>query len=97
MIPIELARSGTRGCTLLSFDICESGKTKNVEVLKPFPKKNIGKYTRNMLKKWKWVPVSTEGVPISEKRIIRLDYCLGDQSAEESQAFCKQQAQVVCG
>jgi TonB family protein len=94
--PIELARTGITGCAVLSFDISEGGETKNVAVVNSYPKKSIGKYSRKMLKKWKWVPTSTKASSTSEKRMIRLDYCLGGQSVAESQTFCKQQAQVVC-
>ena len=57
--PIELARSGIKGCAVLSFNISESGKTENVEIIDSVPKKHIGKYSRKMLKKWRWVPATT--------------------------------------
>ncbi|WP_257171951.1 hypothetical protein [Colwellia sp. M166] len=31
--PLELARSGSRGCAVLSFNISDLGKTENVEVI----------------------------------------------------------------
>ena len=95
--PIELARSGIKGCAVLSFDISELGETENVEVINSVPKKNLGKYSGKMLKKWKWVPVSTTAKPASEKRTLRLDFCVGEESTEQSQQACKQQAQLACG
>ncbi|WNC68803.1 energy transducer TonB [Thalassotalea nanhaiensis] len=94
--PIELARSGIRGCAVLSFDISESGETENVEIISSVPKKHLGKYSRKMLKKWKWVPVSAVEFT-SEKRTLRLDFCMGEESTEQSQQACKQQTQLACG
>ena len=95
--PIELARSGIKGCAVLSFNISESGKTENVEVINSVPKKHLGKYSRKMLKKWKWVPVSTVAESVPEKRTLRLDFCMGGESKEQSQDACKQQTQLACG
>jgi len=94
--PIELARSGVRGCAILSFDISQSGKTENVEIINSLPKKSIGKYSRRMLKKWQWVPVSTEGISTVEKRTLRLDFCMGGESTELSQKHCIQQTKLAC-
>ncbi len=95
--PIELARSGIRGCAILSFNISDSGKTENVEIINSLPSKHLGKYSRKMLKKWKWVPVLA-GTEISpEKRTLRLDFCIGGESTEQSQKACKQQTQLACG
>jgi periplasmic protein TonB len=95
--PIDLARSGIKGCSVLSFNISESGKTENVEVIHSVPKKYLGKYSRKMLKKWKWVPASTVAEPVPEKRTLRLDFCMGGESTEQSQKTCKQQTQLSCG
>ena len=95
--PIELARTGIKGCAVLSFNISESGKTENVEVINSVPKKHLGKYSRKMLKKWKWVPASTVAETASEKRTLRLDFCMGGESTEQSQMACKQQTQLACG
>ena len=94
--PIELARSGIKGCAVLSFNISESGRTENVEVIKSLPKNQIGKYSSKMLKKWKWIPTSADVEPISEKRVLRLDFCMGGESTEQSQKACKQQAKLAC-
>jgi len=98
--PIELARSGIRGCSVLTFDISQSGKTKNVDIISSQPNKHVGKYARKMLKKWKWVPASSsssEKFATSEKRTLRLDFCMGQSSLEESQQACAQQAKMTCG
>lgn len=94
--PIELASSGMRGCAVLSFNISEAGKTDSVEIINSVPKKQIGKYSRKMLRKWKWVPASSAMEPAAEKRILRLDFCLGGDSTEQSQIACKQQTQLAC-
>jgi len=95
--PIELARSGIRGCAILSFDISASGKTENIEVISSVPQKHLGKYSRKMLRKWRWTPTdraTTE--PVTEKRTLRLDFCMGRESSEQSQLACRQQAQMAC-
>ncbi len=94
--PIELARSGIRGCAVLSFNISDSGKTENVEIINSLPKKHLGKYSRKMLKKWKWVPASTVAETTSEKRTLRLDFCMGGESTEQAQKACKQQTKLAC-
>jgi protein TonB len=95
--PIELARSGIKGCAVLSFNISESGKTENVEIIDSVPKKHIGKYSRKMLKKWTWVPATTVAESVPEKRTLRLDFCMGGESTEQSQIACKQQTKLTCG
>jgi TonB family protein len=94
--PIELARSGVKGCTVLSFNITKSGKTENVEVITSIPQKNLGKYSRKLLKKWKWIPMSNTVDIGSEKRTLRLDFCMGGESTELSQKNCKKQTQLAC-
>ncbi|WP_299570179.1 TonB family protein [uncultured Shewanella sp.] len=94
--PIELARSGIMGCAVLSFNITELGKTENVEVINSIPNKHLGKYSRKMLKKWKWILASNAVDASSEKRTLRLDYCIGEDSTEQTQKMCKQQSQLTC-
>lgn len=95
--PIELARSGIRGCAVLSFNISDSGKTENVEVINSLPKMHVGKYSRKMLKKWKWVPAENVAETAPEKRILRLDFCMGGDSTEQAEKACKQQTKLACG
>jgi len=95
--PIELARSGIKGCAVLSFNISESGRTENVVIIDSVPKKHLGKYSRKMLKKWKWVPAPTVTESVPEKRTIRLDFCMEGESTEQSQIACKQQTKLVWG
>ncbi|MCJ8294632.1 MAG: energy transducer TonB [Colwellia sp.] len=94
--PIELARSGVRGCAVLSFNISDSGNTENIEIINSVPKKHIGKYSRKMLKKWKWIPTSTLVNLAPEKITLRLDFCMGGESTELSQKTCKQQKKLAC-
>lgn len=96
LYPIELARSGLQGCTVLSFDISESGKAKNIEAIQSVPHRSLGKYSRKMLKKWKWTPVATAGEAKTEQRTLRLDFCMGDQSSEQTLQRCQQQTQLAC-
>ena len=95
--PIELARSGIKGCAVLSFNISESGKTENIAIVNSVPKKDLGKYSRKMLQQWKWVPAKTVTEGVTEKRTVRLDFCMGGESTEQSQNACKQQTQLACG
>jgi protein TonB len=95
--PIELARSGIKGCAVLSFNISKSGKTENVEIINSVPKKHVGKYSRKMLRKWKWVPAKTVSETTSEKRTLRLDFCMGGESTEQAEKVCKQQTKLACG
>ncbi|GIU46849.1 hypothetical protein TUM4438_23860 [Shewanella sairae] len=94
--PIELARSKIQGCTVLSFDITEAGNTANVEVISSIPNKHLGKYAKNEVKSWRWQQADSLSTVIGEKRTIRLDYCLGTESAASSQAQCQRQAQLNC-
>lgn len=94
--PVKLARSGIRGCAILAFNISATGKTENIEVINSLPKKSIGKSARKMLKKWQWVLVSSQQKTRQEKRTIRLDFCLGGESIEQSQQYCIQQAKLAC-
>ena len=95
--PIELAHSGIRGCAVLSFNISASGKTENVEIINSLPTKHLGKYSRKMLKTWKWVPVVTSTDTSREKRTLRLDFCMAGESTEQSQKACIQQTKLTCG
>ena len=95
--PIELARSGIGGCAVLSFNISASGKTENVEIINSLPTKHLGKYSRKMLKTWKWVPVVTSTDISREKRTLRLDFCMAGESTEQSQKACIQQTKLTCG
>lgn len=94
--PVELARSGTRGCVVISFNISDSGKTENIEIIHSLPKKSLGKQSLKMLKKWEWVPTSAVAHSVSEKRTMRLDFCMGGESIEQAQNACIQQTKFAC-
>jgi TonB family protein len=94
--PAELASSGIQGCAVLSFDISESGYTENVEIINSVPNKHIGKYTRKMLKKWRWVPVDPQVTAVAEKRTLRFDLCLGGDAITEAAQACKRQTELAC-
>ena len=94
--PVELASAGMQGCTVLSFDISESGRAQNIEVVQSVPNQHLGKYARLMLKRWHWVPVSSTTTAVAEKRTLRLDFCMGGDSLAQSEQACKRQAQLAC-
>ncbi len=96
LFPIELARLKGRGCTVLSFDISDEGKTENVEIVESIPKRELGIYGRKMVRNWDWVPVSATDKTAEQKRLVRLDFCMGAESAEQVEQYCKQQAQLGC-
>jgi protein TonB len=95
--PVELARSGTIGCAVLSFNISDSGKTENIEVINSLPKKSLGKQSLKMLKEWEWVPTSTVADSVPEMRTLRFDFCMGGESIEQAQNACLQQTKLACG
>ncbi|WP_428847801.1 energy transducer TonB [Shewanella abyssi] len=95
--PMEMARTSLAGCAILSFNISDSGTTENVQVIKSVPNKDLGKHSRYMVKKWRWDAANNDSNPASEKRTLRMDYCIGGESAEESLQLCKQQTQLACG
>ncbi|MBU2893158.1 energy transducer TonB [Colwellia sp. D2M02] len=94
--PIELARSGIRGCAILSFTISDSGKTEGIEIVKSVPKWQLGKHSRKMLKKWMWDPVSSSVEKVAENKTLRLDFCMGGESIEQAQKACIQQTKIAC-
>ncbi len=94
--PIELAKAGIKGCSVLSFVVSESGKAEDVEIINSVPSKHIGKYSRKMLKKWKWIPTAKSSEPATEKRTLRLDFCFGEESEAQSQLLCKEQTKLRC-
>ncbi|WP_348730248.1 TonB family protein [Rheinheimera texasensis] len=94
--PIEFASSRTQGCAVLSFDISAGGKTENVEILHSVPNRQIGIYSRKMLKKWQWVPAAPAGTLAAEKRTLRLDFCMGGESTAQAEQACKRRAQLAC-
>ncbi|MCG9731828.1 energy transducer TonB [Shewanella sp. Isolate13] len=94
--PIELARGGVQGCSIVSFDISAGGDTENVEVISSVPNKHLGKYTKKIVKKWNWQSVNDEVITSLEKRTFRIDYCLGGESAAATAAQCKAQVLLNC-
>ncbi|MGS0675826.1 energy transducer TonB [Shewanella sp. 30m-9] len=95
--PIEFARARVQGCTVLSFDITENGTTENVEVVSSIPNKHLGKYSKKLIKRWRWQQIEPQQTAIAEKRVLRFDYCLGVESAEDSAAQCQRQVKLNCG
>lgn len=94
--PIELARGQVQGCSIVSFDISTDGDTENVEVISSVPNKYLGKYTKRIVKKWNWQATNSGISPSLEKRTVRIDYCLGHESAQITSAQCKAQSKLNC-
>ena len=95
--PIELARDNLRGCTILSLDITEDGTTENVEVVSSIPNKQLGKYSKKLVKRWRWQQIESQKGVKAESRVLRFDYCLGIESAEQTLAQCQRQTTLNCG
>lgn len=96
LFPIELARLKGRGCAVLSFDISAEGKTENVEIVASIPKRELGIHGRKMVRNWDWAPVFETGQSAEKGRLVRLDFCMGEESAEQIEHYCKQQARLAC-
>eukprot|EP00487_Bulimina_marginata_P007078 TRINITY_DN27556_c0_g1_i1.p1 TRINITY_DN27556_c0_g1~~TRINITY_DN27556_c0_g1_i1.p1 ORF type:complete len:145 (-),score=17.50 TRINITY_DN27556_c0_g1_i1:140-574(-) len=91
--PVELARSGLRGCAVLAFNITDSGKTENIEVINTLPNKHIGKYSRKMLKNGSGACSNRDGF---RKESIKVRFCMGGESVEQAEQACKQQTKLAC-
>lgn len=95
--PVAFAQAKLQGCSILSFDISEEGYTENIEVISSVPNRHLGKYSRKEIKRWRWQQIDTGLQGKAEKRVLRVDYCLTDVSAEQTLEQCQQQAQLKCG
>ncbi|WP_169628202.1 energy transducer TonB [Ferrimonas futtsuensis] len=96
LFPIELARLKGRGCAVLSFDISAEGKAENIEIVESIPKRELGIHGRKMVRRWEWLPVSEAEPMVENKRLVRLDFCMGEESAEQVEQYCKQQTKLDC-
>ena len=97
--PIELAQAGVRGCGVFKVQVDSKGNTESVELINAVPKKGLAKSARKLIKRWKWQPNTGKGAaqPDPEQpMLIRLDFCMGGESAEEATARCRVQAQYNC-
>ncbi len=94
--PVAMAMSNLKGCAVLTFDLNQSGSIQNIKLLNAQPTRKLGSEARIALRKWKWINVSDKPVKDIESRKVRIDYCIGGKSEEESQLLCQQQAKREC-
>lgn len=48
-----------------------------------------------VIKEWNWTLANGKS-PASEEKLIRLDFCMGGSSQEDSVSKCQQQASMLC-
>ena len=101
----ELAISKIEGCAILSFEISTEGKVKEIEVVKTKlydnskNKKNrnskkLRKYSKKAIRKLKW-SIANKNPDNSEKRVMRLDYCM-DKTWELVSMECAKRVESTC-
>ncbi|GGP92535.1 energy transducer TonB [Shewanella ulleungensis] len=94
MYPIELAKARMVGCTILSFDVAESGKAENIQTDISIPNTKISQHAKSIVSQWQW---QTDQTPtVKESHTVRLDFCLGLESLEKTQQACAKQVQLSC-
>ncbi|WP_088329418.1 energy transducer TonB [Lacimicrobium sp. SS2-24] len=93
--PIELAMKGVAGCGVFNVEVDENGSTERITLISSVPEKVISKPAINVIKDWDW-KLAEGKMPASEEKLLRLDFCMGGSSQEESLAKCKQQATMAC-
>ncbi|WP_176365130.1 energy transducer TonB [Pseudoalteromonas ulvae] len=94
--PVKLAMNGVVGCAVYNVAISEQGKTQAIKLISQVSTKNsLAKEGRKIIKKFAWQPQPDQIAKASEQ-VIRLDFCMGGDSLEASEARCKQQTQFSC-
>lgn len=94
LYPIELAKARMAGCTVLSFDVVESGKAENIQTVISIPHTKISRHAKSIVSQWQW---QTDQTPTAkESHTVRLDFCLGLESTEKTQQACAKQVQLPC-
>jgi len=75
--PAKALRSNKEGYVVLSFDINESGRVTNIQVVQAEPKRLFDREAKRALKKWKYKPMVVNGQAVSQLgQKIRLDFQL---------------------
>ncbi len=92
--PKYLAISSTEGCAVLAFEVSSEGETQNINVLESATNKNISKYAKKMLKKFKWKS-SIEHMQSIEQRTLRIDFCLAETYKQVSEK-CNKRIELPC-
>ncbi len=73
--PSKALRLGKQGYVLLSFDITETGRVSNIQVLDAKPKHLFEQEARRALKRWKYKPMLVDGKAVMQTgQKIRLDF-----------------------
>lgn len=73
--PRKALRLNKQGYVLLSFDINESGRVVNIQVIDAKPRKLFEREALRALKKWKYKPMLVDGKAVSQTgQKIRLDF-----------------------
>jgi len=93
--PVELAMKGISGCGIFKVVVDEKGSTESVTLERSVPKKVIAKPATKVIKDWDWT-LANGNSPIREEKLLRLDFCMGGNTEEESISNCKQQAAMAC-
>ena len=93
--PVELAMKGIAGCGIFKVIVDESGSTESIDLISSVPKKVISRPVTKVIKDWDWT-LADGKPPIREEKLLRLDFCMGGSTEEESISKCKQQATMAC-
>ena len=93
--PVALATKGVVGCGVFKVKVDESGSTQSVTLISSVPEKVISKPAGDVIRDWDW-KLAEGKTPQSEEKLLRLDFCMGGSSQEESVSACKQQATMAC-
>ncbi len=72
--PQSAARKGTEGWVMLEFTITTEGNTQNVRVVESEPVGTFDKSALKSVKKWKFAPKLTDGVPVERHGYQQLIY-----------------------
>ena len=87
--------STVAGCGIFKVVIDESGTTESITLINSVPKKFVSKPAIKVIKNWNWTLANGKS-PMREEKLLRLDFCIGGSSEEESISMCKQQATMAC-
>ncbi|WP_372871638.1 energy transducer TonB [Shewanella sp.] len=93
--PVELAMKGIAGCGIFKVIVDERGSTESIDLISSVPEKVIFKPVTKVIKDWDWMLADGKS-PIREEKLLRLDFCMGGSTEEESISMCKQQAATEC-
>ena len=94
--PSAMAIANLRGCAIISFDVNPLGRTENMKAIAMMPSRKIASEARVAIRKWKWVNQKNDEAKEVESKTVRIDYCIGGSSTEESNKLCKKQSERQC-